>query len=432
MRALLSLLALVAGLQSVAQQPPGGSLRPGDDPVLLEEVGRIGGRVELVRSQRFVRPPFAVRVPDEVRNAAVQIRVYGLISRERLAARGRAWADLGLGSAEAPRNLLVALAADLEGMGFDPSGNRLLIAPSRLSTEDFEPTEGEDDPATLLMLTGMRPDAPIVAHLLTHVRQHERAGRELFEPTTDGLLAAAAWSEGEANLVAVRYLFAGLQVEEAVMQFVDGPELLLDGALLAPGVGGLPGLESDLLSFVYHDGYRTAAELHARGGWEALDRAMASRRTTRDLMHPDRPPLAAAEFPAPEPPREDLTLADEDSLGERATVALISLATGKDSLGLMAGDGWAGDRLYRWEAAGREQDGLTEWVTRWTEAGSGSERSPAADFDYALGRALEARHPGAAFSAVEAGVRTLVAGGKLYRIERRAAEVKLRVQPVLY
>ena len=428
-----ALVLLVAMHQAVPPEltdPSAPVLRRGDDPVLFNEVGRIAGRVEIVRGEAFARSPLAVRVPRELRVAAAEIRAYRVLSRERLSARGRAWSDLGLGQADTPRNLFVALAADLDGVGFDPEGNRLLVAFERLSAEDFEPTGEQDDPATLLLLTGMRPDAPLVAHLLMHVRQHERSGRDLLEPTTDGLLAGAAWGEGEANLVAVRYLFAGLQVTEDVMQFVRGPGELLDGGLFAPGVSGPAGIEQELLSFVYETGYRLASGLHRRGGWKALDEAMASRRTTRDLMHPELPPLPAADFKAPRPPREGLQLADEDSLGERVVAALISTLTGKDSLGLTAAEGWAGDRLYRWEGAGGGQ-GITEWVTRWAAVGAGSGKSPAAtasDFDYALGRALAARHSGAALAEVEPGVRTLVTDNKLYRIERRGAEVRLQVR----
>jgi hypothetical protein len=117
-------------------------------------------------------------------------------------------------------------------------------------------------------------------------------------------------------------------------------------------------------------------------------------------------------------------LADEDSLGEQGIVVLVSTLTGKDSLGLVAGEGWAGDRLDRWEAAGGD-GGVTEWRTRWTTP------AIAADFDYAYGRALEARFPGRAFSSVGDGVRTLISGDRLFRIERREASVRVVIQPLI-
>jgi len=394
----------------------------GDDADLLREVGRIAGRVEILRGETFVRPPFAVRVPDELRSAAAEIRSFAVLSRGRLAARGRAWSDVGLGRIDSPRNVLVALASDLDGIGFDPQGNQLLVSSDRLPTGDFEPNDREDDPATVLLLTGMRRDAPLVAHLLTHVRQRERVGHDTLEATTDRLLASAAWAEGEANLVAVRYLFAGMQVTEDVMDFIKGPHEVLDGALLPPGLDGLAARERKLIDFVYEEGYERAAERHRSGGWKAIDEAMATRRTTRDLLHPERAALPDVAFPpSPQPPREGLVLADEDSLGEQGIVVLVSALTGKDSLGLVAGEGWAGDRLDRWEAAD-DTGGVTEWTTRWTTPATAS------DFDYAYGRALEARFPGRVCSSVGDGVRTLIAGDRLYRIERRETSVRVVIQ----
>jgi hypothetical protein len=373
-------------------------------------------------------------VPDEVGAAAAEIRAFAVLSRERLAARGRAWADLGLGGNASPRNVLVALAADLDGVSFDPQGNRLLVSPGRLSYADFEPTEQGGEPATLLMLTGMRPDAPLVSHVLTHVRQRERTGGDILEPTTDRMLASAAWAEGEANLVAIRYLFAGMQVTEDVMQHVQGPDEVLEGDLLPPGLHALERPESELLAFVYLTGYERAAERHRAGGWEALVEASARRKTTRDLLHPDLGPALEAVFPTdPVPPTEGVRLADEDSLGEHAIAVLVASLTGKDSLGLLAADGWAGDRLYRWERAGAPDGGVTEWITRWTSEG-GDPSHPAtaiaADFDHAYGRALEARFPGAKLAEVGDGGRTLIAEGRLYRLERRGAQVRVLVRPV--
>jgi len=208
------------------------------------------------------------------------------------------------------------------------------------------------------------------------------------------------------------------------MEFIRGPDEVLDGALLPPGLDGMAGGERALIAFVYEEGYEQAAERHRSGGWKALDEAMATRRTTRDLLHPERKPLPDVAFPpSAQPPREGLVLADEDSLGEQGIVVLVSALTGKDSLGLVAGEGWAGDRLDRWEAADGE-GGVTEWTSHWTTS------AIATDFDYAYGRALEARFPGRAFSNVGDGVRTLIAGGRLFRIERRESSVRVLIQPL--
>jgi hypothetical protein len=452
---LISVLLAIALLQAAPVATDGrdanvATSQRGVDQLLLEEVRRIAARVETLRGEAFVRQPFAVRVPEDMREVAAEIRASDVLPRDRLAARGRAWSDIGLGGEQAPRALLLALAADLDGIGFDPKGNRLLVTPGRLRPEDFEPTDRADDPAAVLMATGMRPDEPLVAHLLAHVRQRERAGRDVLEKTTDRLLASMAWAEGEANLIAVAYLFTGVSVGGEVLPFLKSPGAVLDGVLLPPGLQQLAGVERELVDFVYTEGFERAVERYRSGGWEALTTAMTRRKTTRDLVHPEQAVLPEADFPAsPEPPRAGLRAADVDSLGEQAIVVLVSTLTEKDSLGLLAGEGWAGDRLYRWEpddAAGGKR-GITEWVTRWRPTGSDPERPAtdvAADFDYAFGRALEARFPGHSFAELGEGVRTMVTPDRLFRIERSPstgsggspatssgqAEVRVRVQPL--
>jgi hypothetical protein len=401
------------------------SLR-GVDTLLLEEVRRIASRVETLRGEAFVRPPFAVRVPDEMRDVAAEIRAFAILPRDRVAARGRAWNEIGLGNVDTPRNLLLTLAADLDGIGFDPSGNRLLVTPGRLRPEDFEPTDREYDPATVLMLTGMRPDEPLVGHLLAHVRQRERTGRDSLRTTTDALLASAAWAEGEANLIAMGYLFSGIRVGSEVLPYLRSPGEVLEGGLLPSGLESTTDVERALIEFVYLDGFERAAERHKQGKWESLDEAMTRRVTTRDLLHPDLESIPGVEFDDPEPPKSGLEQVDVDMLGEQAIVVLVASRTEKDSLGLLAGEGWAGDRLVRWEPTdGSGVDrGVTEWVTRWTSAAA------AADFVYAYGRTLELRFPGRALAEVEPGSRTLLTPDRVYRLEREEAEVRLLIQPV--
>ena len=217
-------LLLLALLQAGEGTPPGAppareqaapaATIKGADLDLLEAVRAIAGRVEDLRGERFRRPPLAVRAPEMMRGVAAEIRARNVLPREQLEARGRAWADLGLGGESSPESLLRVVAGDLEGIAFDPQGNRLLVGPERLTGADFVPHDEDDRDSTVLMMTGVRPDEPLVAHLLMHVRQLEREGADSLEPTTDRLLAHAAWNEGEANLVALRYLFQGMGVAE--------------------------------------------------------------------------------------------------------------------------------------------------------------------------------------------------------------------------
>jgi len=103
----------------------------GADLQLLETVRAMSKRVERMRGEEFERPPVAVRTPDHMREVAATIRALNVLQRERLEARARAWTDLGLGGPGSPEAVYLALAADLAGIGFDPEGNRLLVAPDR-------------------------------------------------------------------------------------------------------------------------------------------------------------------------------------------------------------------------------------------------------------------------------------------------------------
>jgi len=163
------------------------------------------------------------------------------------------------------------------------------------------------------------------------------------------------------------------------------------GGTLVPPHHPQGGVLGVLARFVYGEGFAVCAEIYQRGGWEALDRALAAVAATRDVMHPDFVGPAPAELPEEPAPGEGWRLADTDRVGEHVVFALISVATGKDNLGLMAGDGWVGDRLDRWETdAG---DGLTVWRTRWRTA------EDAADFVYAYRRAVEALRPAGGWSS---------------------------------
>ena len=96
MKPLAALLATLVLVAAPAAATPSTPLIKGADLNLLEAVRAIGGEVEKLRGERFDRPPLAVRVTDDMRNVAAEIRAFSVIDRDRLAARGRAWADVGL------------------------------------------------------------------------------------------------------------------------------------------------------------------------------------------------------------------------------------------------------------------------------------------------------------------------------------------------
>ena len=271
----LILMLLQAGSAAEPAPPTPGATVKGADVALLNAVRRIAGRVESLRGEAFDRPPIAVRAPEELRAAAAEIRAYNLVNRDRLEARGRAWSDLGFGGPTLPSRLYLALVSDVQGVALDPGANRLLFDPDRLTEADFFPeTNARDEsPASLLLLTGVRVDEPLTAHVLMHVRQRERLAGEYRVDSTDALLARAAWAEGEANILAIRYLFEGMRLEDDILESGIDPEQVLGGALVPLGIADLAGPEAALLRFVYVDGFHHCV---AGGGLSVLLPALSA------------------------------------------------------------------------------------------------------------------------------------------------------------
>lgn len=420
-----ALLLIAALLQTVAE---GETVRlefQGADIELLDDVRHVAVHVEKIRGQKFSRPPIAVRAPESIRQAAAEIRAYNVLTRGRLEARGRAWSDVGLGGPRSPAVLLLALSADVGEIGFDPQGNRLLVSPARLVPRDIEPKPELDTESTVLMATGVRPDETLVAHMLMHVRQREREAGDSIAETTDELLARSAWAEGEANLVALRYLFQGMGLADDVLQVRLDPGQYLDGSLVSRSLDRISGAEARLVQFVYLEGFAEAVRVFKLGGWEALDGALQTRRTTHALLHPDRnpappPPIGAEPLDLP-----GWTLVDADTLGEQAIQALLSTLTDKENLALLGAQGWAGDRLERWEPG--EPAGAADGVTRWFSSWSGDRA--AGDFEYAFRRALETRFPGQPIVATGPSRWTLETPARVYRFERQGTRVRVLVAP---
>ncbi len=417
----LALAALLAAAEASPPPSPDGAA----DPDLDEEVASVAQRVEILRGLRFKQLPAAVRLPEEAHRAR-QLAETGPGTAD-LAARGRAWADVGFGDARGPAELDARLRHDLDGVSVDPAGRTLRAEPWVLPEEDLTPEPGKEAAgATLLLTTGVRPDGPLLAHALVHSLERQAGEGAPVDTTTDALLAAHAWSEGEANLVAVRYLFEAMNLQDEILTHrVDLGEIA--GGRLLPAASAFPPAPVPaLLSFVYEDGFVQAADWHKRGGFRALATAKGSRRTTRDVMHPERAPTGPRmlEERVPFVP-SGYRLADQDRLGEQGIVVLISAGTGKDNLGLLAGDGWVEDELTRFEPEqGGPQGGATFWRTRWSDG------AEAAEFADAYRRVVDARQ-GSAMSPVEGapGRSLLRAGGKVLRVDVAGNEVRIRVVP---
>lgn len=420
-RAALAALLLCPG--AIAQEPSASPAASASDAALTEAARDLARRLEPLMDDAFERPPVVARAPELILDAATDFRAVRMLDAERLAARGRAWAALGLGDPGTPADVYRWIARDLRGCAVDEERGRLLLAADVLA--DTGPRIGGGEDADLLMAAGILPDEPLLAHCLMHLRQRERRGAPLRAETTDGLLAAAGWMEAEASLVALRFLFSALGLGDEMLRADLDPGDFLDGSLLPRGLGRLDGVRAGFVRFVYEDAFARAARIFAADGWQGVDRAMRRTTTTRGVLHPDRAGRAPAAFAEPRAPVPDagLVAVDTDSLGELGTILWVSLLTGKDSLGLETGDGWAGDRLTRWEVPGAPADGVTVWETAW--AGDDA----VADWLYAVERALTERFPRETVRLRSEGWKSIAGVDALYVWGRDGDRATLLVGP---
>jgi hypothetical protein len=367
----------------------------------------------------------AQRSDEATRRAEVTARASRILPADVAAARGRAWSDLGLGAGTEPADLVAAIEYDLSGMTFDATRRRLLVDPERVREDAGHGDPNADQDASILLATGVAPDEPMLAHYVTHALLDGRAPAQPV--TTDALLARAALSEGSANLAALGFLFGGVGLESEVLSGAVHPEDALGGRLVSEGIRSAAPVVAGLLQFVYLDGFAQAASIARQGGWPRLAQERGRRLTTRDVLHVDRPAVAEVTIAAPTlPPELGLALVDRDTLGEQGIVTLVGLLTGKDNLGLIAGDGWLGDVVWRYEPGAGSKvavgEGATIWVSRWQSD------EDAKDFAYAVERCLQARFPGQAIvDDPERGGRSLPRPDRVYRLDRGGNEVTVRV-----
>jgi hypothetical protein len=417
-------IVALAALASAAQQAPPPASAPTQetraDAALAGDVRSAADRVAALVRGKLPATFLPTRADAAARASAARVRAERILPPAVASARGRAWRDLGLGADSAPAELAQALAADLDGMGMDGAGARLLVDPERLRGDEGEGDPDADAAASLVLTTGVAPDEPVVGHYAAHAMFD---GSPSTGPvTTDAQLARAALSEGGANVAALLMLFGGVGLEAEVVSGKVRPEDAISGRLVPASVRSAAPPVAALLEFAYLDGFVQASALVKAGDFSRLVLERRRRTTTRDVMHLDRAPLVLADITPPTPPAGGgLEIVDRDSLGEEGIVAWVSQLTGKDNLALIAGDGWAGDGLWRLEPPGAPADGVTIWISRWIT------EEDAKDMAYSLERCLQARFPGEDLADGPDGTRILTRTDRVYRIRRTAGEVSFRV-----
>jgi hypothetical protein len=394
------------------------------DAELAGAVRDVAARLRPILGKVPGKIPLAVRADRSSRKAAAQSRRDEALPPSRLAARGRAWADIGLGKETDPAELYLSLAEDLPELVFSADRTQLLVGPDRLTDSDFGGESGNAAGADLLFATGVRPDEPAVAHMMTHVAQDDRGAPPGLRETTDATLASSAWREGEANLVAMLLLYGGLGMEGEVVQGRIAPREYRGGDLTPRNDSHSP-VTGRLMDFVYAEGFQAAAARVRSGGWALLRESAAAEPQTRAILHLEDSFAAPEAVPAPVLSLPDgFSLVDRDRIGEYGIGVLVAERVGKENLGWIAADGWTGDGLFRWENPTQER-GVTLWVTRWS---AGKE---ATDFRYAMGRFYGTEDTGVDGSgtgtASAEGVRRL--GDRVVRIAQRGTEVRIRVAP---
>jgi hypothetical protein len=413
---MIAFAVLAAAALAAEEAAPAPEVK-GADVALVQNVRLIGERCAQTLGVSAPLSLLALRAPEEVRLAEARRRAERELPAVVASARGRAWADLGFGTEDDPAAIALALARDLPGLSFDGDRARLLVDPTRLVDDEGNGDPASNHAASLMLATGVAPDEPVVAHYVTHAMTDPPAPTE--PQTTDRTLARGAWAEGEANLAALLLLFGGVGLENEVVGSKIRPEDVLAGRLVSEAIRSDRPIVARLTEWMYLDGFASVAALVRQVGMQRLPAERARRATTRDVIHLDRPAALPLEFgKPPEPEAAGLALVDRDSLGEAGITAWVSMLTGKDNLGMIAGDGWAGDALWRFEGSG---GGVTLWETKWVT------EDEAKDFAYAVERCLQARFPGEAVAGAGDEPRSLARADRVYRLERKGASVTIRV-----
>ncbi len=186
----------------------------------------------------------------------------------------------------------------------------------------------------------------ILVHELTHAltdQHHPEIGDRYEAADEDGdfdeIGALLGLLEGEAVLVQSIYLDA-LPTEQRNEVVTIGRARSNDSFQSAPS------FFRDLLRFPYTNGSLLTADLHRRGGMEALNQAFDRPPvSTEQVMHPDRyvDQEAPAEVTIPEVTLDGYELFEEGTWGERGWRILLDHYLGA-SAAAQAADGWGGDR----------------------------------------------------------------------------------------
>ncbi|WP_276298901.1 hypothetical protein [Halorussus lipolyticus] len=199
----------------------------------------------------------------------------------------------------------------------------------------------------------------VLAHELVHALQFQhdllspsrRELRSQFEYwSTDSRLVTTALVEGDAMWVTEQYLARYDDSNYSVRSYNRS----LARSAWPHSVAGTP----------YYYGY----EFYERAGSSPAERSAAIEapvNSTAELLHPGER-VERAEIPAPPeiPDAEQLTRYHADTVGELVVRHSLRMNNLSFARAAKVADGWAGDRMYYYAAAGAKGP-ATHWLTKW-------------------------------------------------------------------
>ncbi len=361
-------------------------LAPGPD--LAGVPGRTPTRAEATAMRRLMRVAesirslrFATDVPFRVQDREVITQfVRDQIDAEELERARVFYVAIGLLAPDLAVDELIVRVLGEQIVGYYDPERALMVVREDVARELGESPRGS---------RALGEAEMVIVHELVHALQDQRLelGRHYDEERTiDGDNAFAMLVEGDATLAMVGHMIGqqgqplrALTRNAALLRMMirDSPDAIRGQEMEnAPPIIRIP------LVARYLDGLVFCATLHGARGWNGVDgaheRAPAS---TEQVLHPER--YAMGERPddvvipeLPELAAAGLVPHEEDTLGELELGIWFGLGDPATERDESAAEGWGGDRLRVYRAAGGETSVV--WFTSWDDEGEAREAEAAA------------------------------------------------------
>jgi len=239
----------------------------------------------------------------------------------------------------------------LKKLGLVPADFQLRPFIIKLLTEQvagyYDPKTQEFYLADWIDLDGQKP---VMAHELTHALQDQHFNLRRFEDwpkhDSDAELSAHALVEGDASFLMMQYV-----VRSPARQLAFMKAMVAGGAGTSEQIEKAPRVMRETLLFPYLQGMAWAAQLHKRGGWEAVSAAYKNLpKSTEQILHFDK--YTAGDAPAKVELRDvsaslgkGWRRADHDVQGEWGFYLVLDEFLQSADVSRRAAEGWGGDRF---------------------------------------------------------------------------------------